>query len=192
MEVGMSQAAMKNQNAPIQLGWKAADFRLKGTDGQFYTLADVQGPKGLLVMFICNHCPYVQGAWERIIRDVKEMKGFGIGAVGIASNDVVNYPEDNFENMQKIAMEKKLPFPYVIDETQDTARAYNAACTPEFFGFNADLKLAYHGRIDAGGRQSPPPGSRRELFEAMTLIAETGHGPAEQNQAIGCSIKWKK
>jgi hypothetical protein len=143
-------------------------------------------------MFICNHCPYVKGALDRIIRDVNELKNLGLGAIGIMSNDTVNYPDDSFENMQKLAAAKRLPFPYVIDETQDVARAYDAACTPEFYGFNADLKLAYHGRIDAGGMKAPPPGSKRELFEAMKMIAETGRGPAEQHTSAGCSIKWKR
>ncbi|MDX2027827.1 MAG: thioredoxin family protein [Alphaproteobacteria bacterium] len=188
----MSQTAVKDQNNPVQLGWQAADFRLKGTDGKFYTLADVRGPKGLLVMFICNHCPYVKGALDRIIRDVTELKALGINAVGIMPNDVVNYPDDSFENMQKLVTDKRLPFPYVIDETQEVARAYDAACTPEFYGFNASLRLAYHGRIDAGGKNVPPPGSSRELFEAMKLIAEAGVGPSEQHASIGCSVKWKR
>jgi peroxiredoxin len=188
----MSQAAAKDQKNPVQLGWQAVDFRLKGTDGKFHTLSDVRGTKGLLVMFICNHCPYVQGALDRIIRDVLELKELGIGSIGIMSNDTINYPDDSFDNMKKLAEAKKLPFPYVIDETQAVARQYDAACTPEFYGFNADLKLAYHGRIDAGGRNVPPSGSKRELFEAMKMIAETGRGPAEQHASIGCSIKWKQ
>ena len=187
----MSQPALKDQKGPVQLGWQAADFRLQGTDGKFHTLADLRGPKGLLVMFICNHCPYVKSALDRIIRDVTELKSLGIGAVGIMSNDVVKYPDDNFDNMKKLAAEKNLPFAYVIDTTQEVARTYDAACTPEFYGFDADLKLAYHGRIDAGGRNELPPGGKRELFEAMKLINETGKGPAEQHTSIGCSIKWK-
>lgn len=187
----MSQPAVKDQKVPVQLGWSAADFRLKGTDGKTYTLADLRGPKGLLVMFICNHCPYVKSALDRIIRDVEEAKALGIGAVGIMSNDTVNYPDDSFENMQKLAAAKNLPFPYVIDTTQDVARAYDAACTPEFYAFDANLKLAYHGRIDAGGKNVPPPGAKRELFEALKSIAATGKGPAEQHTSIGCSIKWK-
>ena len=187
----MSRAAIKDQNIPVQLGWQAADFALKGTDEKTHTLNSARGPQGLLVMFICNHCPYVKGALDRIIRDVSDAKALGINAIAIMSNDTVNYPDDSFENMVKLSSAKKLPFPYVIDETQDVARAYDAQCTPEFYGFNADLKLAYHGRIDVGGMKNPPPGSKRELFEAMKMIAETGKGPAEQYNSIGCSIKWK-
>ena len=187
----MSQPAVKDQKGPVQLGWQAADFRLKGTDGKFHTLTDVRGPKGLLVMFICNHCPYVKSALDRIIRDVNDAKALGIGAIAVMSNDTVNYPDDSFENMQKLAAEKKLPFAYVIDTTQEIARAYDASCTPEFYGFDASLKLAYHGRIDSGGRNEPLPGAKRELFEALKSIAATGHGPAEQHASIGCSIKWK-
>jgi len=188
----MSQATAKDQKPQVQLGWKAADFRLKGTDGKPYTLGDARGPKGLIVMFICNHCPYVIGALDRILRDVTELKALGIGAIGVNANDPLTYPDDSFENMQKLAAAKHFPFPYVLDETQDVARAYDAVCTPEFYGFDANLKLAYHGRIDAGGRNNPPPGSKRELFEAMKLIAETGQGPAEQHNSVGCSIKWKR
>ncbi|MDP9127721.1 MAG: thioredoxin family protein [Pseudomonadota bacterium] len=188
----MSQPAVNDQKGAVQLGWPAADFRLKGTTGQFYTLGDVRGPKGLLVMFICNHCPYVKGALDRIIRDVTELRALGIGSVAIMSNDTVAYPDDSFENMQRLASEKNLPFPYLIDMTQEVARAYDAACTPEFYGFDANLKLAYHGRIDAGGKAMPASGSKRELFEAMKQIAEEGRGPEEQHVSIGCSIKWKK
>jgi len=187
----MSQPAVKDQKQPVQLGWTAADFSLKGTDDKIYTLSDVRGPKGVLVMFICNHCPYVKGALDRIIRDVNDLKALGIGAIGIMSNDTVNYPDDSFENMKKLASAKKLPFPYVIDETQSVARAYHAVCTPEFYGFGANLRLAYRGRIDEGGKNNPPVGSLRELFEAMKLIAATGKGPAQQYPGIGCSIKWR-
>lgn len=188
----MSSAAVKDQKSPGQLGWKAADFHLTATDGKVYTLADARGPKGLVVMFICNHCPYVQGALDRIMRDVRDLKGLGIGAIAVMSNDTENYPDDNFENMKKLSAARQLPFPYAIDETQDVARAYDAQCTPEFYGFNAALELAYHGRIDAGGMRTPPAGSKRELFEAMKLVAETGRGPAHQQPSVGCSIKWKQ
>ncbi|MFY9289005.1 MAG: thioredoxin family protein [Alphaproteobacteria bacterium] len=187
----MPQSSKKDQNSSVQLGWQAADFKLKGTDGSLYSLADVRGPKGLVIMFICNHCPYVKTALDRIMRDIRELKPLGIGAVAISSNDVDNYPEDSFENMRKLMLTRDLPFPYLWDETQAVARSYEAACTPEFYGFDASLKLAYHGRIDAGGSKTPPPGSKRELFDAMKMIAETGQGPIEQHNAIGCSIKWK-
>ncbi len=187
----MALTASKDNTGPVRLGWHAADFRLKGTDGKFYALADVRGPKGLLVVFMCNHCPYVQAALPRMIRDAAELKALGVGVVGINANDPEEYPDDSFANMQRLAAEKSLPFPYLIDETQEVARGWDAACTPEFYGFDAALKLAYHGRIDGGGMKEPPPGARRELFEAMTHIAATGQGPREQHVSIGCSIKWK-
>ncbi len=187
----MSRAAVKDGNGKVELGWQAADFRLKTTDGRIVTLADARGPKGLLVIFMCNHCPYVQNALDRMVRDVAELAPLGIGAIGINANDPDSYPDDSFANMQKLVAAKNLPFPYAFDETQEVARAYDAACTPEFYGFNSELKLAYHGRIDPGGMRVPPPGSKRELFEAMKQIAETGRGPAEQHASVGCSIKWK-
>ncbi|MFO7188470.1 MAG: thioredoxin family protein [Pseudomonadota bacterium] len=171
-------------------GWRAVDFDLPGVDGKRYRLADVRGPKGLLVMFICNHCPYVKAVRERIVRDCKELAALGIGAIAINANDLTDYPEDSFDNMRRVAEEYGFPFPYVYDESQDVAKAYGAVCTPEFFGFNADLELQYHGRLDESGREAKP-GARRELFEAMKQIAETGQGPREQWPAIGCSIKWK-
>lgn len=173
------------------LGLKAPAFRLPGTDGETYALADVRGSRGTLVMFICNHCPYVQAVLDRIVRDTRELEGLGVRAVAISSNDAKTYPEDSFERMQSAAREHAFPFPYLYDETQDVARAYGAVCTPEFFGFNAALELQYRGRIDASGREPAPKGARRELFEAMKLIAETGKGPPEQRPSIGCSIKWK-
>jgi peroxiredoxin len=183
---------MALKEAPVcEFGVPAVDFALRGTDGRSYTLADCAGPRGLLVMFICNHCPYVKGAIERIVRDCRELAGHGIGSVAIMPNDVAAYPEDSFENMQHFAREHALPFPYLIDETQDIARAYGAVCTPDFFGYNAALQLQYRGRIDAGGRNAPPPGAARELFDAMRSIAETGQGPGEQTPSMGCSIKWR-
>ena len=150
-----------------------------------------RGPNGLLVMFICNHCPYVKAVRERLVRDCAELAGHGIGSVAIMSNDPGDYPEDSFENMKRIATQLRYPFPYVIDESQDVAKAYGAVCTPDFFGYNADLELRYRGRLDASGRQAIP-GARRELFDAMLQIARTGRGPAEQTASIGCSIKWKR
>lgn len=173
-----------------KLGWKAADFDLPGVDGKRHTLASARGANGLLVMFICNHCPYVKAVIERIVRDCKELAQHGIGSIAIMSNDPSDYPEDSFENMKRVAREKNFPFPYVLDETQAVAKAYGAVCTPEFFGFNANLELQYHGRLDAS-RKDPVPNARRELFEAMLEIARTGRGPKEQIPSIGCSIKWK-
>ncbi|MBM3564624.1 MAG: thioredoxin family protein [Alphaproteobacteria bacterium] len=172
-------------------GWKAPDFRLKGIDGKTYTLAEAKGPKGLLVMFICNHCPYVKAIADRLARDVRELQGLGIGAIGIMSNDVAAYPDDSFDNMKLFAARNGFTFPYVIDETQGTARAYDAVCTPDFFGFNANLELQYRGRLDASRKEAAPADAKRELFEAMRQVAQTGRGPKDQNASMGCSIKWK-
>jgi len=172
-------------------GWKAQDFRLPATDGNSYTLADVAGEKGALIMFICNHCPYVKSVIDRIVRDATDLKHIGIGTVAISANDAGMYPEDSFDNMARVARENGFPFPYLYDESQDTARAYGAVCTPDFFGFNAGLGLQYRGRLDASGRKSASPEVSRDLFEAMTLVAGTGAGPEEQIPSMGCSIKWK-
>jgi len=152
----------------------------------------VRGPKGLVVMFICNHCPYVKAVLGRMIRDVNDLKALGIGAVAISSNDVASHPEDSFENMAALARERGLPFPYLYDESQAVARAYDAVCTPDFFGYDKDLKLRYRGRLDASRKETAPADARRELFEAMKMVAETGHAPAEQQPALGCSIKWRE
>ena len=149
-----------------------------------------RGPKGLLVMFICNHCPYVKTIRERLVADLRELKALGVHAVGISSNDTVNYPEDSFDNMKQVAAEFDFPFPYLFDETQEVAKAYGAVCTPDFFGFNADLELQYRGRFDAAGRGEPPPNNPRDLFNAMKQVAQTGQGPRDQIPSIGCSIKW--
>lgn len=171
-------------------GWKAVDFDLPGVDGKRHTLASARGPNGLLVMFICNHCPYVKAVLDRIVRDCDELAAQGIGSIAIMSNDPTDYPEDSFENMKRVARERRFPFPYALDETQDVAKAYAAACTPDFFGFNAQLELQYRGRLDAS-RRDPVPNARRELFEAMSAVARTGSGPKEQIASIGCSIKWR-
>lgn len=172
-------------------GWRAPDFDLPGTDGRRHTLASCRGPKGLLVMFICNHCPYVQAILDRLIRDTAELQSLGIGVVAISSNDVTAYPDDSFEAMCRLTEERQLAFPYLYDESQAVARAYDAVCTPDFFGFDAAHGLQYRGRLDASGRQPAAPEARRELFEAMRQVAETGRGPLEQIPSIGCSIKWK-
>jgi peroxiredoxin len=171
-------------------GDKAKPFELIATDGKRYSLEDVRGPKGTLVMFICNHCPYVKSVIDRIIRDVKDLEAHGIRAVAIMSNDTVNYPDDSFDNMKKLAEAKDLPFPYLFDESQEVARAYDAVCTPDFFGYNADLELQYRGRLDAS-KTTPVPNAVRELYDAMVQVAETGKGPKEQIPSMGCSIKWK-
>lgn len=169
----------------------AAPFLLPGVDGKRYTLEQVRGPQGLLVMFICNHCPYVQAIRERLVRDTRELKLLGVHSVAIMSNDPREYPEDSFENMQAVAREFAFPFPYLWDETQAVAKAYGAVCTPDFFGYNADLKLQYRGRLDAS-RKEAAPDARRDLFEAMKQVAQTGRGPREQIPSMGCSIKWKE
>jgi peroxiredoxin len=172
-------------------GWKARDFALPGVDDRTWTLADVRGRHGTLVMFICNHCPYVRAAISRIVEEVNALKGHGIGAIAIMPNDTESYPQDSFDHMKEFAREHDFSFPYVIDETQEVTRVYDAKCTPDFFGFNAGDELQYRGRLDAG-RMSFLPGARRELYEAMVQIAETGKGPSDQTASMGCSIKWKE
>lgn len=167
------------------------DFCLPGTDGRTYRLSDVAGSRATLVMFICNHCPYVRSILDRILRDAHELQTLGVGVVAVSANDVSEYPEDNPESMAKLAADHAFGFPYLYDQTQNVARAYGAECTPDFFGYNADGKLQYRGRLDASGRTAGPPDARRELFEAMVQIAETGQGPRDQVPSIGCSIKWK-
>jgi peroxiredoxin len=171
-------------------GWKARDFKLKGVDGKIHTLADVRGPKGTLIAFICNHCPYVRAVIDRLVTEANALKGIGISTVAIMPNDTESYPEDSFDNMKRFSREHGFVFPYVIDETQEVACAYGAQCTPDFFGFNTKDELQYRGRLDAS-RTSLVPGARRELFEAMTQVAETGRGPLEQIASMGCSIKWR-
>lgn len=171
-------------------GWAAPDFRLPGSDGKTYSLADLRGPRGTLIMFICNHCPYVRSVIDRIVRDATELVPHGVHSVAINANDAIVYPDDSFEKMKLFAAENAFPFPYLHDETQDVARAYGAVCTPDFFGFDGDLGLQYRGRLDESGR-NPVAGARRELFEAMKTVAESGEGPRDQTPSIGCSIKWK-
>ncbi len=181
---------MAAQPPICDFGWKAVDFTLPATDGKTYSLSDVRGPNGTVVMFICNHCPYVKSVIDRIAADMAALKEHGIGAVAINSNDTIAYPDDSFDNMKRFAEAHDLPFPYLFDESQDIARAYDAVCTPDFFGFDADLGLQYRGRLDES-RTSPVPGARRELVEAMRQVAETGNGPTDQIASMGCSIKWK-
>ena len=183
---------MASLETPVcDFGWKAVDFDLPGVDGKRYSLAAAKGENGLLLMFICNHCPYVKAVRERIVRDVKELRQHGIGAIAIMSNDPADYPEDSFDNMARVAKEFDFPFPYVWDETQQVAQAYGAVCTPDFFGFNSNLELQYRGRLDASRKEAAPADVRRDLFEAMLQVAETGRGPDQQIPSIGCSIKWR-
>ncbi len=172
-------------------GWKAQPFSLPATDGKTYSLDDIAGPKGTLIVFICNHCPYVLAVIDRIVRDARELQAAGIGVAAICSNDAAQYPADGFDRMKEMAAAHDFPFPYLHDEDQSVARAYDAACTPDFFGFNAARELQYRGRLDASRKETAPPDARRELFEAMTQVAQTGQGPREQVPSMGCSIKWK-
>ena len=182
---------MVSLNPPVcNFGQPAVDFDLLGVDGQRYTLANSAGEHGLLVMFICNHCPYVKTIKARLVADCRELLKYGINTIAIQSNDTKNYPEDSYERMQEEAKLFDFSFPYVLDETQEVAKAYGAVCTPDFFGFNKNLELQYRGRFDAAGRGEPPADNPRDLFNAMKLIAETGNGPKEQIASIGCSIKW--
>lgn len=171
-------------------GWKAVDFELEGVDGKSYGLQDVRGAKGTLVMFICNHCPYVRSIVDRIVRDARDLAAEGINSIAIMANDTEAYPDDSFENMKSFAERNGFTFPYVIDRTQAVARAYGAVCTPDFFGFNADLELQYRGRLDES-KTTLVPDARRELYEAMSEVARSGRGPAEQIASMGCSIKWR-
>ena len=171
-------------------GWNAVPFDLPGVDGKRHTLDSARGPNGLLVMFICNHCPYVKAVIDKIVRDCRELAPHGIGSIAIMSNDPGYSAEDSFDNMQRVAREKGFSFPYVLDETQAIARAYDAQCTPDFYGFDSKLELQYRGRLDASGTRALPD-AKRELFEAMVQVAKTGRGPQQQTPSIGCSIKWK-
>ena len=172
-------------------GWTAPDFSLPGVDGKTYTLNDVKGENGLLIIFMCNHCPYVLAVLQRLIRDAKDLQDLGIGVVAINSNDPVQYPDDSFANMQKMSGDNAFPFPYLFDESQAIAHAYDAVCTPDFFGFDVDLGLQYRGRLDESKKETAGPDVRRELFDAMSQVAKSGHGPADQIPSMGCSIKWK-
>jgi peroxiredoxin len=184
---------MVSLETPVcDFGLPAVDFNLPGVDGRNWTLEDCRGPNGLLVMFICNHCPYVKSIRERIVRDAAELKEMGVNSVAIMSNDPSLYEEDSFGNMKRVAEEYDFPFPYLVDETQEVARAYGAVCTPDFFGYNGDLQLQYRGRLDESRKETAPEGVRRDLFEGMKQVAETGHGPEEQIPSMGCSIKWKE
>jgi len=173
------------------LGWKGEGFDLEGTDGKRHRLADLRGPKGTLVMFICNHCPYVQAVLDDIIADARELRAAGVASVAIMPNDTRISPGDSFDNMKRLAGEKKFPFPYLLDSTQAVARAYDAACTPDFFGFDADLGLQYRGRIYESRNRQRTAGSKRELYDAMLEIARSGKGPRDQTPSMGCSIKWR-
>ncbi len=182
---------MATQGTAPHLGVAAPQFSLPATDGKTYSLADVAGENGTVVAFICNHCPYVKAVVDRIVADARTLAGEGIGFVAISANDVVSHPEDSPANMKAFAETHGFPFPYLFDESQEIARAYDAVCTPEFFGISRAGTIEYRGRLDQGRTDPPPPDARRELVEAMRAIAATGKGPESQTPSIGCSIKWK-
>ena len=177
-------------NTPVcEFGWKAQNFSLLSTSNEIVELNKARGQNGTLIMFICNHCPYVVSALDEIIFEALELIKNDIAVIAISSNDASTHPDDSFENMQALSVDKKLPFPYLYDETQEVAKTYDAACTPDFFGFNSELSLQYRGRLN--NKRESPNEIRRELYSAMIEIAKTGKGPREQIPSMGCSIKWK-
>jgi peroxiredoxin len=182
---------MAEHTPMCNFGWKAPSFSLPGVDGKTYSLDGLKGENGTLVVFICNHCPYVKAVIDRIVRDANELKRYGINTVAISSNDADYYPDDSFGNMKRFAKLHGFTFPYLYDESQEVARAYGAVCTPDFFGFNGNRELQYRGRLDASRKEAGPADARRELFEAMRQVAESGRGPRDQTPSMGCSIKWK-
>lgn len=175
-----------------ELGWQATDFELEGVDGQRHRLSNLKGTNGTLVMFLCNHCPYVKGVIRDIVADCRSLAAEGVTAIAVMSNDTEAYPADSFDNMKLFASSHGFGFPYVIDETQEVARAYGAVCTPDFFGLDRDLRLRYRGRIQEMRGTTPVPGARRELLEAMRQVAKDGTTPVDQSPSIGCSIKWRE
>lgn len=174
-----------------EFGWMPKDAVLPGTDGGIHSVLGQAGPNGLVVAFICNHCPYVKAVIARIVRDAADLKKAGVGFVAISSNDAAAYPEDSFPNMARFAGENGFGFPYLYDGSQAVARSFGAACTPDFFGFNGAMELQYRGRLDASRKEEGPADLRRDLYEAMMEVARTGQGPREQIASVGCSIKWK-
>ena len=182
---------MATSSDQVVLGSPAPEFSLRGTDGRVYSLEDVAGERGTVIVFICNHCPYVKAVIGRLVRDAHALRDERVGVAAICSNDAMAYPEDSFENMQAFAQAHALPFPYLHDDDQAVAHAYGAVCTPDFFGYDAERRLKYHGRLDEGRTSPPSPAAPRELLEAMRFVATTGSAPAEQRPSMGCSIKWK-
>ncbi len=173
------------------VGWQAPDFRLRGVDERTYGFDDIKGENGTVIIFMCNHCPYVLAILPRLIRDVRDLQTLGLGVAAINANDAAQYPDDSFENMITMATRHDFPFPYLYDENQDVAQAYGAVCTPDFFGFDKNNALRYRGRLDASKKETAPADTRRDLYLAMKQVAETGLGPQEQISSMGCSIKWK-
>ena len=177
----------------LEPGRAAPGFSLRGVDGRTWTLEEARGPKGVVVLFICNHCPFVKAIAPSLEADARRLAEAGVGLAAVMPNDAEAYPEDSFENMRAFAAEHGFTFPYLVDETQEVARAYGAVCTPDVFGFAAgDGGLRYRGRVDAARPGAPaPPGSPRDMVEAMLTVAETGRGPERQEPSVGCSIKWR-
>jgi len=171
-------------------GTNAKDFQLNSTINKLVSLNDIKGENGTLIMFICNHCPYVKAVIKDVVEDCKNLEKIGINAIAISSNDAVNYPEDSFENMIEFSKEHNFTFPYLFDETQNVAKSYNAVCTPDFFGYNGNLELQYRGRIRELKDLKPIKIDESDLFKAMKQISETGKGPKKQIPSLGCSIKW--
>jgi len=183
---------MSLTKTPIcNFGEKIKDFSLVSTDNKKLNLSDLKGSKGTLIMFICNHCPYVQAIIKEAVKIANEIKKIGIHTVAIMSNDVENYPEDSFENMKLFSKKYNFTFPYLIDETQDVAKSFGAVCTPDFFGYNKNGELQYRGRIRKLNNLTPVMNGESELLSAMKLIADQGQGPKEQVSSMGCNIKWK-
>lgn len=182
---------MLTQTPICDFGKKAVPFKLKSTEGKIISLEDLKGENGTLIMFICNHCPYVKAITKDIVEDCNELKKLGINSIAISSNDPTNYPEDSFENMIEFAKKNEFSFPYLIDETQEIAKAYDAVCTPDFFGYNNDLGLQYRGRLRELKKFVPVKDGESDLLKAMKQIAETGKGPQNQIPSAGCGIKWK-
>ena len=182
---------MAIQTPICDFGQKAHDFELKSTDNKMVSLNDIKGENGTLIMFICNHCPYVKAVTKDIVEDCNELKKIGINSVAICANDSENYPEDSFENMIEFSKKNQFGFPYLIDETQEIARTYDAVCTPDFFGYNKNLELQYRGRLRELKNLVPVRSGESDLYKAMKQIAETEKGPTNQIPSAGCSIKWK-
>jgi peroxiredoxin len=182
---------MAATSEPLELDKPAVNFRLPATDGRTYSFDDVAGRGGTVIVFICNHCPYVKASIDRLVADARELMAEGVGFAAICTNDAEAYPDDSFDDMRRFAEQHRFPFPYLHDESQEVGRAYGAICTPDYFGYDADRRLKYRGRLDEGRTTPPPAGARRELVEAMRAIAKTGVAPQGQTPSMGCTIKWK-
>ena len=182
---------MPIQTPICDFGQKAHNFKLKSTDNKIIKLNDVKGENGTLIMFICNHCPYVKAVTKDIVEDCNELKKIGINSIAICANDAVNYPEDSFEKMIEFSKNNNFTFPYLLDETQEVAKTYDAVCTPDFFGYNKNLELQYRGRMRELKNLVPVRDNESDLRKAMKQIAKTQKGPEDQIPSVGCSIKWK-